>query len=189
MRSGSVWSVLLGCVVLMSTTDAKAGMVFNILLDNAGWRNTECVSPPIVGHGQLSFDNDLSDGSYLLVTLTNLQFSVTVASETWTQNDTAVFDLDTKIVIYGSGTRFSFDGAGTTTSTGGALEVFNGNGEWISVEPAAPGAIHDDLYATSTGYAGVYGTTPEPSSWCLALSGGLLGLMAAARRRRVGNVE
>lgn len=185
----SVWSALLGCVVLMSSTEAKAGMVFNFLFDNNGYRNTEYVSPPIVGNGQMSFDNDLPDGSYLLVTLTNLQFSVTVGTETWTQNDTAMFDLDTKVVIYGSGTRFSFDGAGTTVPTGGALEVINGNGAWISVEPAAPGAIHDNLYATSTGYAGVYGILPEPSSWCLALSGGLLGLVAAARRRRVRNAE
>lgn len=118
------------------------------------------------------------------MTLQNLQFSVTVASETWTQSDTAMFDLDTKIVIYGSGTRFSFDGAGTTTPTGGALEVFNSNGAWISVEPAAVGAIHDDLYATSTGYQGVYGVTPEPSSWCLTLTGAAVGLLGTWRRRR-----
>lgn len=183
-----LWAVLVGIGVLsLDSASAHAGMVFDFLLDNNGWRNTEYVSPPIVGSGRLSFDNDLADGSYLLVTLQNLSFSVTVASETWTESDTAVFDLDTKIVIYGSGTRFSFDGAGTTTPTGGALEIFNANGEWISVEPGAPGAVHDDLYDTSTGYRGVYGVLPEPSSWCLTLTGAALGLLGTWHRRRVAS--
>jgi len=184
-----VCGFLLSCV-LWAPSPATAGMIFNILFDDSGYRpDALFVEPPVVGSGQLSFSNDLVDGSYPLLSLTDLAFSITLGGETWTETDTVSFDPDTEIVIENFGRQFYFNGSGNTTPTGGAVEVYKSNGEFLSFEPTWFSAVPWNLYGTSTGYFGVYGVTPEPTSWCLALTGALCGLLAAKRGRRTQKAE
>ncbi|MFN7766073.1 MAG: hypothetical protein ACK5UC_02575, partial [Planctomycetaceae bacterium] len=73
-------------------------------------------------------------------------------------------------MIDNSGRQFYFDGSEATPYYG-ALDIVNGHGEVLSFEPNWFTAAPWNLYSTSTGFEGTYGITPEPTTWCLALSG------------------
>ena len=178
---------LLGCAFLVSCLvslpiPARAGMIFPILFDT-NFQNANFVAPPFVGVGQLSFSNDLPDGSYPLASLNDLAFSATIGGETWTEADTVSFQPGTAIVIDNSGRQFYFDGSEATPYSG-ALDIVNGHGEVLSFEPNWFTAAPWNLYSTSTGFEGTYGITPEPTTWCLALSGAVYCLVAAQQRQR-----
>ena len=178
--------ILFGCVLCLPFP-ATAGMVFHVGFDN---NEDGSLNGPLVGCGQLSFSNNLADGSYQLTSLNDVAFSFSFGSETVTQADTVNFSPGTEIVIFNSGTAFYFNGNGQSTSTGGSVEVFNGNGFVLAFQPnwysPPPYIVYGAGYGGQFNYSfGEFGASncPEPATWVLAATGSLFGLLAAKRRQ------
>jgi len=178
----AVRCVLLSCLLCLPIP-AMAGMVFQVGFDNTFDIGAIDATPPYVGSGELSFDNNLADGSYLLTSLSNLSFSFTIGGETWTEADSVFFDPDTEIVIFNTGRRFYFNGVGNSTPEGGSFDVINSNSHILTFEPNDFAAPPFTLYVTPD-YFGNFGSIPEPSTWVLAATGSLFGLLAAKRRHK-----
>ena len=180
------FTVLLFGLIAALPQAVQAGTVLSVLFDNGGFRESDYVGAPIIGSGQLSFDETLTDGNYPLLSLTNLQFSFTVGGSTFTSADPSVWiDPTADLVIYGS--HFYFDGPGPGPYTGGVVEILNASGELIAFEPSnlSPALYNFYIAQTSAGvFSGIYGATPEPSTWCLALTGAVVGMARTIRRRR-----
>jgi len=181
-----VFAGLLFVLVASLPQPVQAGTVLSVLLDNDGFRQSDYVGATMIGSGQLSFDETLTDGTYPLLSLTNLQFAFTVGSSTFTSADPYVYiDPNADLVIYGS--SFYFFGPPTAPISAGVVEILNPSSELIAFEPFDFSPAPTNLYyaQTSTGiFRGIYGVTPEPSTWCLALTGAVVGMARTIRRRR-----
>lgn len=184
------FAALLFGLVASLPLSVQAGTVLSVLFDNGGFRESDYVGAPIIGSGQLSFDETLTDGNYPLLSLTNLQFSFTVGGSTFTSADPYVWiDPTADLVIYRS--HFYFDGPGPAPISVGVVEIGNASG-FIAFEPSVFSPAPYNLYyaETSAGeFFGIYGATPEPSTWCLAVSGAVLGLAGTIRRRRAAHAK
>lgn len=184
------FAALLFGLVASLPLSVQAGTVLSVLFDNGGFRESDYVGAPIIGSGQLSFDETLTDGNYPLLSLTNLQFSFTVGGSTFTSADPYVWiDPTADLVIYGS--HFYFDGPGPSPLTGGVVDIGNASG-FIAFEPSGLSPAPYNLYIAQTSageFFGIYGATPEPSTWCLAVSGAVLGLAGTIRRRRAAHAK
>lgn len=149
------------------------------------------VPPPYVGTGEISFSDNLNDGSYLLSSLNNLQITFTIASETFTlANLAGSYDPSASVVIFNNGTDFYFDAPPSGSSGFGGAVDFQIGGDFITTEPDVNGgrSAPYNLYFASIGgsnYFGAYGnpqqTVPEPTSIAL-LAAGLFGF--AAQRKK-----
>lgn len=181
----AVTMLLFGLIAALPQA-VQAGTVLSVLLDNGGIRQSDYVGAPIIGSGQLSFDETLTDGTYPMLSLSNLQFSFTVGGSSFTSADNYVFiDPSVELVIYGS--SFYFDGSDTGPIYGGVVEIVNASSEFISFERSGfdPAPYNLFLAYTVGGViSGIYGVTPEPSTWCLALTGVVFGMARTIRRRR-----
>lgn len=137
--------------------------------------------PPFVGAGTLSFAGDYNDGSYLYGALPNLNFQFDFdMGEQFTQADTVQYDPSMKIVIYGNGQRFYFDGPPACLNCG-ALVVSNSSPATLSFAPNTFGTAPFTSYAVSNGtfLSGTYGV-PGP----MPLLGAAAGFGWSRRLRR-----
>ncbi len=137
------------------------------------------VTAPFVGQGEVSFNNTLADGTYLLSSLQNLSISFTIDTTTFTNNNyNGTPDPSTSIVLLNGGTDFYFLGDGATSGQNGAVDFILGNNT-LTTEPSYYGTAPYDLFQANingVSYSGTYGTAvPEPTSIALLVAG-LLGL-------------
>ena len=181
----SVLVVVTAACLLLVQSRVNAGMIFSVVFDDTF---DSTLTPPFVGSGTLSFDDNLPDGSYLLNGLTNLAISFTFGVETFTLADLVGADpLALSVAIFNSGTDFYFDGP-PSTFFGGAADFVNSNGAILSTQPNDFGPPPWNLYFFSLpggtgGFAGTYGAVPEPGTMTLCGVFGLMAAMTAWRRK------
>ena len=191
--------LICGLGLVFGASPANAGMIFATHFDNTFDRT---LSPPGVGSGVLSFDNDLEDGTYAWSTLTNPAFSFAVGGASFSLADITTSTTALGLTIYQSGTDWYFNGPGPGEGVivGGAVEFVNSNGALAAFEPnLGESPINQYLVATSwevvesyveiyDGFFGTYGVNatavPEPGTLTLLAMGGLLVCMLGAGRRR-----
>ena len=195
--------LICGLGLVSGAPPANAGMIFATHFDNTFNRT---LSPPGVGSGVLSFDNDLEDGTYAWSTLTNPAFSFAVGGASFSLADITTSTTALGLTIYQSGTDWYFDGPYSEESfAGGAVEFENSNGALAAFEPNF-GSPPFNLYVVATswevvdsdleiydGFLGTYGVNPtavpEPGTLTLLAMGGLLVCVLGAWRRRRGTAS
>ena len=182
-------ALVCGLGLVSGASSANAGMIFATNFDNTPDRN---LSPPYVGSGVLSFNNMLSDGTYLLSSFANLAFSFTFGGESFTLLDISSSTPSLAVTIYQSGTDWYFDGPNVPFR--GAVEFTNVNKAIVTFFPNDfPGAVPPfNLFFAEIGpdiFFGTYGVNattavPEPGTLTLCAIGGLGCVIGVWRRRR-----
>jgi hypothetical protein len=187
--------LLLACCAL-SFGVARANDFNNVIFTDFSAGNS------IIGSGTFSFDQTLGDGTYMLSSLTNVNFDFTVEGNLFNNGNIDPSDLaNVEVVIDDNGNNFYFntDCATGMNSTGcyedgigGTLGFYDSNsGNVLSTEPNwyGPLPLNEYEYGPLDGskFLGYYGTpaglAPEPESLWL-LGTGFFGLMMLRRFRR-----
>ncbi len=175
---GGIKRLLALCLVVGWAGNASAlPVTFGFAFDNVF--NSLPLEPPMVGTGQVSFD-DIGNGTFSLSSLTNLsmQFSIAGQSFSLADADTPLGQVLAVVTHYGTGRRLQFSnsqGFGSGPHLG-SIDFTNDNGAFLTFQPPGYGPSLD-LYLMSGA-----GTTVDGSY--LATTGvplpGTLALVATA---------
>ncbi|MFK8028657.1 MAG: hypothetical protein AB8G18_00315 [Gammaproteobacteria bacterium] len=156
--------LLLSGALLSQSANALS---FNLSFDDIALGET-------VGSGVFSFDEDLSDGSYTLDSLTNVIFDVSfINGESFELIDTEDLLNEVLAVITTENgiqrLRFGNVNGNSGGNINGSFDFFNGTGSNLSFEPGVDGG---DFYGTSD-FFGNYSavTIPVPPAIFFLMSG------------------
>jgi hypothetical protein len=189
-------ATVVGSAFSISVLEANPAQAlsFTFQFDNT-FNNT--LTPPIVGTGTFSFDENPVDGTYALTSLSNSLFSFNFGGDTFGNSDIVTPLSEILVQISNAGQRVTFsnsDPSGFGTGPfGGSIDFINGTSSILSFEPPGfnPGET-PTLYiyeGPQDFFAGTYvgGTTAIPTP---ALLPGLIGMgLAVFRKRKAEAVE
>lgn len=200
---------LAATVPLLMPAPVRAGMVFDVFFDNAGFVDRSIDGKqyplqPFVGQGRLSIDNDLPDGDYVVGdmygSISNLSFSFTIGDQNFRDTDILRYMPGSlQISIYDSGRNFFFSGASRGKLCWferGSLKVTNSNGYSLCFADSydqygQPPPVYnyywiaptdDEPYLGAYPYSGTYGGVRVPAP--LPAAGALAAFRWSRRLRQ-----